>query len=187
MFSNTLEILSDLLESPSQTVQRIVVTRPIPLGFLAYLVGAVSLFLSRCLAHRGFLMEPGLPLFLWICFWQLSLGFFLTALAHLFVEMGGGSGSAKGLFVLLGLSELVWAVTLPVVLILGLFLPVQGWEVSSAFLIFGFLNLFFKAKSIQVNYGVPSSRAWFILALPYLLIFILPIVFMGLTVWGIIS
>ncbi|MBI4050909.1 MAG: hypothetical protein HY400_00225 [Elusimicrobia bacterium] len=180
-----LDILYDFFEFPDYAAQRVQEIKPVGLGLLAYGVAGGSLFLAQALSDRFLFLDPSMPLFIVTCLGQLACGFFLTAALHLLTEVSGGQGSAVGLFILFGLSDLVWALAVPLCLILGLFLPVRGWIFSVLFMFLGFANFYLKARSIHDNYGVSSGKAWMLLSLPYLFVLGIPVLLFGWMFWRI--
>jgi len=163
-----MELLFDFFEDHEEAAAAVRARRPLALGVLCYLLGA----LSFCAAWGVSGLLSPLP-FGWftLCLfmlWELGAGFALVALLHLIVEMEGAQGSAAGLFVLFGMANLVWALALPLALVLIAACPRAHWPLTAAFLLAGCYSLSLKARSLQDVYQVSAGRAWVTIIPPYL-------------------
>jgi hypothetical protein len=164
---NALELLFDFFEDHAQAAAAVRQRRPLALGVFCLVIGAVSFFASLCLVGR---LSP-LP-FGWISvslfiLWELATGFLLASVLHMISDMEGSSGSASGLFILLGMANLVWALLVPAAMLLMAAFPRNGWPLTAAFLLVGYFNLSLKARGVRDCYGVSLGRSWMTLLLPY--------------------
>ncbi|MBI5202864.1 MAG: hypothetical protein HY925_14830, partial [Elusimicrobia bacterium] len=80
----------------------------------------------------------------------------------------GNHGSGVGLFVLVGLSELGWALVLPTALILRALKLDSILSVGLVLMIAGVFNMRLKARSVRHIYGLSATKAWGLLMLPYI-------------------
>lgn len=169
MSSAYFDLLADFIEEPQRAAESVRVRCPWGLGVLSFAVAGASLWLARAVVGVSPLAISGSATLMLGCLWQVFLGAVTASVFHLLAEAGGGRGSVGGLFVLLGLSSLVWTVALPAALILrALFLT--GWPVTFAFFAaLGLASFRLKARSIQDNYGIGRGKAWLVLISPYIL------------------
>lgn len=176
-----LEFVFDYFEDHVQAAARIDERRPVAFGAFCFAVGALSLFVAQGLAGRLFPLSFGWPSLVLMVFWEIFCGFLLAAVLHFLLDLGGVRGSGSGLFVHLGMANLAWALTVPLILILKLLLPGSSLAPPVVFLGVGLLSVGLKARGIQDNYRVASARAWVTLSLPYLLAMAAALLAMGLT------
>ncbi|MBI4376926.1 MAG: hypothetical protein HY549_10810 [Elusimicrobia bacterium] len=162
---NGLELIYDFFEDHVRAASAVRERRPIALGVLCFLIGGLSVFAAQALSYRLLLSVSWSSCAL-LLLWKLAAGFLLVAVLHLLLEMGGRQGSAAGLFVLFGFSELAWALALPLVMLARLFSPL--WPLTAIFLGVTFWSFLLKARSLQDSYQISAGRAWMTLALPYL-------------------
>src|SRR5262249_9065597 len=143
---------------------------PFGLGIFCFLISGLSLFLAESMS-RHFLPVPSGPIglsLIWI--WRLGIGILMTGFLHLLSELIGGHGSAFGLWVLLGLSDLIWALALPIVLFLRIIgLAHNTFVVWAMLTVLGFGSLALRAWGIRQNYGLDPARAWTLTCIPYIL------------------
>lgn len=184
--SDGLAVFCEFIESPEVAAERV---RRVPLtawGVLAYVFAAASLYLAQAvLGKPAFLGVSGFSLAL-ACFWSVAAGILLAAVIHLFAEALGGTGRALPLFVLLGFSELVWALVVPATLILQALAPGSIWTCRLLFAAVGCAALVLKARGIRLNYGLPKLQSWVALLAPYAAMAALAMLFMAAAVWGVI-
>lgn len=163
-----LELLYDCFEDHVKAAKLIDERRPLAFGVFCFALGGVGLFVAQALAERLVLLPFSWYSCLLAVLWELAVGFLLTAVLHLILEMGGVRGSAAGLFVLLGVSELAWTLAVPLLLLARAAGPGSPWAATGIFLLVGLLSFSLKARGIKDNYGVSLGRAWVTLSLPYL-------------------
>jgi hypothetical protein len=103
---NFFDTLFNFAVKPGEEINKIMQERRLTLAMLGYFAGALSLMMM-------FALESGKPFssasftagLLAFLFFNICVGFFFSASAHLFLELTTGKGRAAGLFVLIGLSE----------------------------------------------------------------------------------
>ncbi|MCX5795784.1 MAG: hypothetical protein NTY77_09845 [Elusimicrobia bacterium] len=163
-----MELVFDFFEDHLKAAAVVKVRRPLALGVLCFMLGALSFFVAMSVSGR---LSP-LP-FNWFILalfllWELGSGLALVAVLHLIADFEGRPGSGGELFVLFGMANLIWALAIPVALLFMAFLPHAHWPLTAAFLFVGLYNLGLKARSLQDTYQLSQGRAWITLALPYL-------------------
>jgi len=174
-----MELLFDFFEDHVKAAAVVQRRRPLALGTLCFVLGALSWVVAMTVSGR---LGP-LP-FNWVTLaffliWELGTGFALVACLHLISDMEGFQGRAASLFVLFGLANLVWALAVPVALVFLAAFPRTSWPLTAAFLVVGFTNL-----SLKATYQVSSGRAWFTLILPYLATVLVSTLVLFLTMAG---
>lgn len=165
--SRSLNIFYDFIEAPERSAAALREDPPVGLGLAGYLFSALGLFLAEALTGKTGLLGPTLVGLSAILVWHLGSGVVQTALAHIVSEASGGRGRVLSLFVLMGLSELGWALVLPGVLVMQAFFPEARWSVH---LVFGgawLVVVWLKLRSIRQNYGFGALPACFALLFPY--------------------
>ncbi|MDE2040142.1 MAG: hypothetical protein KGO96_09750 [Elusimicrobia bacterium] len=165
----TLELLYDFIEEPSRACEAVRRTRPLAAGLLGFLIGGSGFLAAQALSNRLHFLS-----FSWACLaavvaWKIVFVFILAGVLHLILQFQGRQGDAVALFILFGLTELAWALALPLVLLLKA-AAASPWLISTAFLLVGLLSLGLKARSLQDDYGLSAGRAWLTLSLPYLVV-----------------
>jgi hypothetical protein len=155
-----LGALSDLIDSPKETLENpsgIEFSRP---GLAGYAAGTLSIFVFLRMDSS---VPPGVFSFLALFTAVLAVNFFFAAVIHLFLEMTGAPGSAFRLFSLLGVGEFLWILLLP----FG-FLGKLGY--LNSFLWFSLCFIFvLMARMIFVRrlYFVSQNKALLAVWLPY--------------------
>lgn len=163
-----LELLSDFLENPPRAARLAAERRTWFLGLVCLAVSGASLFLAQAVSRHYLPLPAGPASLVCVCLGSVLGGFVLAGSLHLFADAWGLSGSGTGLFVLIGLSELTWALILPCALVLKA-VGLDGWlSVLALVSIAGVLSMRLKARSLRWVYGISAARAWSLLALPYL-------------------
>ncbi|MBI5630999.1 MAG: hypothetical protein HY921_08960 [Elusimicrobia bacterium] len=163
-----LSLVYDYFEDHVRAAALINERRPLAFGILCFLIGGLSLFMARALGQRLVFLSFSPGSCALALLWEVACGFLLTATLHLILEMGRIKGNAAGLFVMLGLADLSWALCVPLLLVGQWLIPHAGWTASAVFSLAGLLNLSLKARSLQDNYHIGAGRAWLTLGLPYL-------------------
>lgn len=179
-----LETLFDFFEDFPAAARRVRESPPFVLGTLGYLVAGLSFFLAQSVG-RPFPLSASLAASaVFYCLWQLCMGFVLTSLIHLTLEVGGVRGSALGLYVLLGLSSLVWALAVPAALVASLVVPSSRWIGALVFALLWLSTLALKTRSVSENYGIGLAPAGLVLVFPYLLAVPVVLMLTLLVIWG---
>lgn len=163
-----MELVFDFFEDHLKAAAAVKSRRPLALGVLSFILGALSFFVAMGVSGR---LAP-LP-FNWFMFalfllWELGSGLALVAVLHLIADFEGRPGSGAELFVLFGFANLIWSLAVPLALILLAVFPNAHWPLTAAFLLVGLCNLSLKARSLQDTYQLSQGRAWITLVLPYL-------------------
>ena len=178
-----MELIFDFFETPEQATTNLLRKKPLALGVLCLLVGALSLFVAA--GFSGHLPFGWISLSLFLL-WELTAGFSLVAFIHLIAEMQGAQGSAAALFVFFGLADLVWALAVPAALLLTVLFPKTSTPLAAALLLLGLYNLSLKARSLQNTYKMTALRSWITLLLPYLTALLASILAFSLAVAGLV-
>ncbi|MEK7389428.1 MAG: hypothetical protein AAB036_07005 [Elusimicrobiota bacterium] len=175
-----LELIYDFFEDRPHASALIRQRAPAALGLLGALLGATALFFAHALADRSAL-PFGWPALALSWLWQAAVTFTTTALLHLILELGGQRGSARSLFVHLGLSELAWLAAVPAVLLCQAAFEKPVWGLRLVFFSIGLWSLALKARGIRDEYGVGGGWAWLTLGVPYLagIVFVLLATFLA--------
>ena len=179
-----LELIFDYFEDHVRAAAHINESRPLVLGVLCFLLGGLSLFVSHALARGLLLLSFSWSSLALTLMLKLLAGFLMTAILHLILDVSGAKGSAASLFVLLGMASLVWALTVPLVLITRLVLSGSAVASGAIFLLVGLLSLSLKARSLQDNYQIRPGKAWAILSLPYIALVVAGALMFALAVAG---
>lgn len=180
-----LEIIYGVLFDPRRTME-IVAKKP-PIGF-AFLVFAVLLILQLVmgqLAASRTVLDLGLANFLSFSWGLLPLmavcvflfgfvkWFSYSAVVHLTAEFLGGHGSAKGVFVVIGLAGLPEIFLIPINL-LPLFLGPASWVIiAPAWLAIMGWGLVLQVFGLMHVHGLTSGRSALAVLAPFLLFIIL--------------
>lgn len=180
-----IELLYDYFEDHVRAAATVNERRPLAFGVLCFVIGGVSLFMAQALSQR--LLFP----FSWsscalLLLWKLSAGFLLVAVLHLILEMEGFKGSAAGLFVLFGMTELAWAAAVPLLLIARLAAGNWPWAATAVFFVVSLASLSLKARSLKDHYRLSAGRAWLTLSLPYLAVLLLTLLAFSLALISLI-
>lgn len=179
-----LDVVADFIEDPARAAEAVREDPPIGLGLAAFALGALSVFLAQAVAGRSSLFGASWAALAILCLWRVFWGLLGAAVLHLTAEVVGGRGRALPLFVLLGLSDLAWALALPGVLLCQAFLPGPRWGTAAVFMVVGFVSLSLKARSLSHNYRIGMTRAWLALSAPLLAAMAALFAFVSLAVWG---
>lgn len=161
-----LELIYDYYEDHVRLAHVVRERRPLALGIMGFLIGGLSVFVAQALTHRLTVLSFSWTSLAVVAVWKVVAGFMLASILHLILEMQNLKGDAVSLFILFGLADMVWALAVPLVLVLQA-LSGSSWLVTAAFIAVGFASLSLKARSLQDGYKISSGRAWFTLGLPY--------------------
>ncbi len=162
-----MELIFDFFEDHASALALVRQKRPLALGTLCFILGALSFFtalgVSGALESLHF---SAIALSLYVI-WELGTGFVLVAVLDLISDMEGTHGSASELFVLFGMAELAWALALPLALICMAAFPKAHNLLAAVFLLIGLFNLVLKARSLRDVYSMSGIRSWVTLLTPY--------------------
>jgi hypothetical protein len=181
-----LELIYDFFEDHVRAAGHVNEGRPLALGVLSFLIGGLSLFVAHALSQGLVLLSFSWSSLALTLLFKVCAGFLMAALLHLILEIAGAKGSAASLFVLLGMASLVWALSVPMVLISRLVFNGSALATGTIFVIIGLLSLSLKARSLQDNYQVGPGKAWVALLLPYLAVAVAGVLMFALAVAGLV-
>jgi len=184
--ADALAIFYDFIEAPVLAAEETRAHPPVAFGALGYILAAMSVFLAQAVYGEEALLGLSWFSLSLTCVWNLGTGFLLAAVVHLFAESLGGRGRVVPLFVLLGFSELAWAVFLPGVFIVQAVLPESRWALKFLFVSVGTMTLLLKARSIRHNYRFGSLPAWISLLAPYAAVALSLTLLTAAALWGLI-
>jgi len=183
----SLDLIEDFLLDPPGAAEDVRRKPPLARGLAAYLLGGLSVALVSTLfgSARGFAwVWPSIAL---ACLWHVFAGAVMTAIFHLIAEAVGGEGRASSLFVLLGFSDLGWALVLPGALLANALRPDSYWPLPLLLLIGGLLTFWFRVRSVGHNYGLSMARATMVVVLPYGAAAVLSVVVLLLAAWSMVA
>jgi hypothetical protein len=156
---SVIATLSELIDEPQRFIDRSDIRETGRAGLTGYLFGALSLFIFLRLFSS---VPPGAYSFLSVLSAVLLVNFAVASSMHLFLEMTGSGGSALRLFFLLGATELMWAVLIP----LG-FLAKLGFLTPAAdFLICLVAVLTARISLMRRLYSISRNKAFLALGMP---------------------
>lgn len=179
------ELLQDYVESPGHAGPTIRERAPFGLGLLGFLIGGLSLFLAQSLSRHFLLLPPGPVSLILILGLRLTVGVLMTGFLHLLAELSGGRGSSVGLFAFLGLSDLVWALAIPIALVLRLVGASQSmFAIWLMLTVLGFSCVALRAKGLRDNYGITAGLSWMLVCVPYVVSVMLTMALVSLAVFG---
>ena len=163
-----MELVFDFFEDHLKAAAAVKSRRPLALGVLCFILGALSFFVAMGVSGRLAPLPCNLVIFSLFLLWELGSGLALVAVLHLIADFEGRPGSGGELFVLFGMANLIWALAVPVALLFMVLFPRAHWPLTAAFLLVGLYNLSLKARSLQDTYQLSQGRAWITLVLPYM-------------------
>ena len=179
-----MELIFDFFEDHAAAVAVVRQKRPLALGVLCFILGALSFFTALGVSGGlGTLHFGAISLSLYLL-WVLGAGFVLVAVLDLIADMEGTHGSATELFVLFGMAELAWALALPLAILCMAAFPKVNGLLTAIFLFIGLFNLGLKARSLRDVYSMSSVRSWVTLLMPYAAVILFSILVLSLAVAG---
>jgi len=184
--ASRIELIEDFLLDAPRAAEDVRRQPPLLAGLGAYLLGGLSVALAFAVLQPGGALGGAWPFLTLSCLWHVFSGAVMTALLHLIADALGGQGRASSLFVLLGLSDLGWALLLPAALLSRALLPGSLWPFPLMFLFAGTVTLLLRIRSVKDNYGIGLGRAWLAVLLPYAALFVLSLLGLALATWGVV-
>lgn len=189
---DALDILTDFYESPSQGAREILERAPVGLGVACFLLSGATLTVAHALKGGGalwmFKLLPWAAVLVASGLAPLAGGFLMAGVLHLTAELlGARQGSAVGMFILLGLCQLLYILYLPVVLTTEIFSASPGAWRGLALFALGLVSLGLKVASIRSNYGFSTGRAGAVLVLPYVAALFLGLGALAAALGGVLS
>lgn len=156
---NVPDVFSETAFAPGRVINRIFDERAAGAGLAGFFLGSLCLFLWLGMSGVHYSAVTGTLLFICIFFLQTAAGAAAGGLTHFFMEIMGGRGSAAGLFAILGLSNMLWSLLLPVSFIRGAMggsLAGAGWAVF----VIALAQMFAAAVMIRRGYRAPAWKSW---------------------------
>lgn len=184
-YQGWIDVFEEFVEDPTKAARRVAQRRPLSLGIACYVAGGLGFFLARAATSQLLLLPPNFGGALVSVSFHLVSAVLICSMFHLFLSLGGEHGSAAGLFILLGLCDLVWCLAVPAVIAYAAVPSDATRGALGLILVALFLsNLYLKARSIKDLYVVSFLKAYVVLFLPYMLFGMLISVLLG---WGVIA
>lgn len=161
---------SEPAQSPNYFLTKAVKENKLTYACIGYAFGIISLYFAIKLGTQN---TASLTSFLFaFIIWFLSnivLNFVLAALCNLLLEMTDNKASALGIFILLGLSQLIWSLLVPCFIFARAFAPLMPWTALFVLAIFA-AQIYFVLNSIKQIYGISKASSLF----AFIFAFILP-------------
>ncbi|MBI4803370.1 MAG: hypothetical protein HY796_12700 [Elusimicrobia bacterium] len=157
---NFLSVITEVIDEPRDFISRTKAGWFGWAGFLGYGLGIFSLFVFLRLFSA---VPPYIHFFIIVFLLALAANFFLAGSMHLFLQMTGCEGDALKLFLLFGLTELFWAVLIPLGFLakLGYLNPAMVYMLCLAFILIARIAL------VRRLYSISRGKALLALSLPY--------------------
>lgn len=185
---SAINFLTAVAETPAETAAGIFSERKVRAGTGCIFLASLSFFLWLYLAGFPFSLMSGGILFFLIFFLILFKFAVLVSILHFLLEMTGASGTAAGLFAVMGTASLVWTFLIPFGLIFRLSFPGNFFPQALVFLFLFLYFIWLAVHAIKNNYRVPGWKSWFIMAVPFVLPVILGMLFVfGMIFWALSS
>lgn len=181
---SALELLYDFFEDHVHAAALIDERRPVAVGVLGFVLGAVALFVAQGLAQRHAVLAFSYASCLLVVLIRLAVGFAVASVVHLILDLGDVKGSAVSLFIQFGLADLSWALAVPAILLLKLAAPGSSWPATGFFFAIWLVTLGLKARGLKDTYRVSLGRAWATLVLPYVAVAVASLLALSLAVVG---
>ncbi|HAH08457.1 MAG TPA: hypothetical protein DCM05_18350 [Elusimicrobia bacterium] len=183
----TADLIEDFLLDPPRAAEDVRRKPPLMRGLAAFLLGGLSVGLVSALfsSSRGLAwVWPSLAL---SCLLHILGGAIMTAIFHFVAEASGGEGRASSLFVLLGFSDLAWALVLPAAMLANALRPDSYWPLPLLIIFGGLLTFTLRVRSVRSNYGLSAARATMVVVLPYAAAAVLSALVVFLFAWSMVA
>lgn len=167
-----MKILTELAQNPRTTLAKIVRENKIIYACFGYALGIISLYFAIKLGSQK--TATLTTFFFTFIIWFISniiLNFVLAALCNIMLELTENKSSALGIFILLGLSQIIWTLFVPCFIITRAFTQLMPFASLFVLAILA-LQIAFVLTAIKQIYG--TSRISSLIA--FLGSFILPFV-----------
>ena len=167
-----MKTLSALIQTPKESLKEIIREQKFSYACFGYAFGIISLYFAIKLGNQN--SASFISFFFAFIFWFISnviLNFVLAALCNIFLEITGNKSSAVGIFILLGLSQIVWTSLIPCFMIaraLPQIMPLTSLAVLGIII----LQIYFVLQAIKHLYGISSVSS----LIAFIISFILPFV-----------
>jgi hypothetical protein len=162
---NLISTVTDLLDDPQGFINRAGGREHGWAGIFGYLLGTFSIFTFMRLFSA---VPPGVYSFAIVLLLALGVNFYFASVIHLFLEMTGAGGSALKLFFLFGLTELFWALLIP----LGFLANLNYMNPVADFLVCSVVIIIARISVIRRLYSISRNKALLSIAMPYVGVFI---------------
>lgn len=164
--------LVNLAQNPKACLTKVLSEKQFAPAIFGYVLGVISLYFAVKLLSQNTADFCGF-LFIFIVSLSLNLllNFILAALAHLFFEFMDEKTKAGGLFILLGISQLILTLLIPLCLIAKPFIQLHFFMPLGFIAVF-FLQIYFILNSIKQIYGPSKVSAFLALGGAFILPFI---------------
>ena len=183
MLSQKFETTLSLLDNPKETIEIIIVEKPVFFSLLIFILANVSFLVSNSIVFRFSNTNFALVLF----FVLLSNFLILVTTAasyHFIAEILKGKGNVITLFSLLNFSLTPMLLMIPSAII-GKF---AGTGLTYfAFTVIFFWTLYLLINSVKILYNISTIKTFLIIFSPVIIIFFLSIIFLIISIAGIIS
>jgi len=157
---NFIASISDLVDEPQGFIDRAGAGETGWAGVTGCLIGAFSVFVFLRLFSA---VPPGVYSFLNVLAIVVGINFFFASAMHLFLEMTGSRGSALKLFFLIGVTDLFWAVLIP----LGFLARLDYLNPVADLLLCFVIVVLARISLMRRLYSISRNKALLALGLPY--------------------
>jgi len=185
---SVINYLASIAENPAKASSSIFSERKVLAGAACFFLGSLSFFLWLYITGISYPFASGSILFV-LVFTLVFIKFvMLVSLLHFLLEMTGASGTAAGLFAVMGANSLVWTFLIPFGLIIRFLSPGNFLPQLIVFFLVVLTYAGISVNAIKKNYHVPGWKTWLVVAIP----FVLPVLvgflfFFGLIFWAVSS
>lgn len=183
MLSQKFESALSLLDNPKETIEIIIVEKPVFFSLLIFILANVSFLVSNSIVFNFSNTN-----FIFILFFLLLSNFLIlvttAASYHFIAEILKGKGNVLTLFTLLNFSLAPMLLMVPSAII-GKF---AGTGLTYfAFTVIFFWTVYLLIFSIKILYNISIIKTFLVIFSPIIIVFILSIVFLIISIAGIIS
>lgn len=166
-----MKILTEMAQNPKRCLTSIIQENKFSYACWGYGIGIISLYFAIKLGRQesASLISFFFVFIIWVIT-NILLNLVLAAICNMLLELTEKKISALGIFILLGLSQIIWSLLIPCFMILQAF---PQTILLTPLIVLGIiaLQIYFVLNSIKQVYGI--SRASSLLA--FIFSFILPL------------
>lgn len=167
-----MKTLQEFIQNPKIFLENTIKGKKLSYACVGYALGIFSLYFAIKLACQNRASIPGFIFA--FSFWFITnviLNFVLAAICNTLLEMTENQSSSLGIFIFLGLSQIIWALIIPFLLIANAFPLITPFiPIIALAIIAG--QMYFVLNSIKQIYKIPRSASM----LAFVGAFILPAV-----------
>jgi len=183
MLSQKFETALSLLDNPKETIEILIVEKPVFFSLLIFILANVSFLVSNSIVFN--FSNTNFSLLLLFALLSNFLILITTAASYHFVaEILKGKGNVITLFSLLNFSLAPMLLMIPTAII-GKFIGV-GFTYFAFTIIFCW-TIFLLMFSIKILYNISAIKTFIVIFSPIIIVFLLSIIFLIITIAGIIS